>query len=101
MFCRIILTAVILFVLGCTDAPRELTPQMKEMATKTVVDYLKRNNLPNENLVASVSQNRNIADFSFLYTGAGRCINFIVKCYGNSCNDLQKYPYDEHGEKCP
>jgi hypothetical protein len=66
-----------------------------------IIEYLERNNLPNENLVVSVSNNRAIADFSFMYKGGGRCINFIVKCYGNDCSSLQKYPYDEHGEKCP
>ena len=101
MFSRIILFVMMISILGCVDTPQELTPEMKRMATQTVVDYLKRNKLPNENLVASISKNRDVADFSFMYKGGGRCIHFIIKCYSNSCNDLQKYPYDEHGEKCP
>jgi len=74
---------------------------MKEMATNTVIDHLKVNDLPYDNLTLSESKNRDIADYAVIYTGGGRCIEFIVKCYGRSCKELKWYPYDKHGEKCP
>ncbi|PKF58049.1 hypothetical protein CW748_04410 [Alteromonadales bacterium alter-6D02] len=101
MFRVIFSFVIIILIFGCSDSTQQLTPKMEKMATQTVIKYLERNDLPNENLVVSISKNRAIADFSFMYTGSGRCINFIVKCYGNDCTSLQKYPYDEHGEKCP
>ena len=96
-----ILLLLLFLISGCSDEPQELTPEMQKQATETVLEYLKRNNLPNENLEFSISKNRDIADFSYMYRGGGRCINFIVKCYGSNCKELQKYPYDRHGEKCP
>ena len=97
----VLLLSSIFLIFGCSNEPQELTPEMRELATATVVKYLNGHNLPNENLEVSISQNRDIADFSFMYKGGGRCINFIVKCYGSTCTELQSYPYDRHGEKCP
>lgn len=95
------LLSSIFLIFGCSNEPQELTPEMRDQATATVVKYLNGHNLPNENLEVSISLNRDIADFSFMYKGGGRCINFIVKCYGSTCIELQSYPYDRHGEKCP
>ena len=96
-----ILLLLLFLFFGCSHESQELTPEMQEQATKTVLAYLERNNLPNENLKITISENRDIADFSYMYRGGGRCINFIVKCYGFNCKELQLYPYDRHGEKCP
>ncbi len=92
---------LLVLCVGCSKAPQTLTPEMQKQATETVLAYLERNNLPSDNLEVAISENRDIADFSFMYTGAERCINFLVKCYAQSCKELQSYPYDRHGEACP
>lgn len=98
-------TGILCFLLflniGCSKKPQALTPDMQRQATETVLTYLERNNLPNENLEVAISDNRDIADFTFIYTGGERCINFIVKCYAHRCTELQSYPFDRHGEACP
>ena len=96
-----ILLLLLFLIFRCSNEPQELTLEMQEQATETVLAYLERNNLPNENLEITIPKNRDIADYSYIYRGGGRCINFIVKCYGHTCKELQWYPYDRHGEKCP
>ena len=95
----------ILFVLsalwGCEEAIQLKTPEMEVDARNTVLEYLAKNNLPSENLVYISSAVKPGTDFSYLYTGGERCIEFIVLCHGQSCKELRKYPYDVHGEQCP
>lgn len=99
---RLILIVIFLvFLSGCEESSQLKTPEMENEARNTVLDYLEKNDLPNENLAFYKSAVKPSPDFSYLYTGGGRCIEFIVLCHGQSCNELRKYPYDEHGEQCP
>lgn len=86
---------------GCSEDKKVLTPEMELMAQQKVINYLERNDLPIENLITFKSKASPKPDFAFLYTGGDRCIEFIVYCNGHSCNELNKYPFDKHGEKCP
>lgn len=92
---------LLLLVLAYWSNPKEPSPKMKEMATNTVINYLKQHDLPYENVTLVLSNNTSISEFEALYTDGRRCIHFIVKCHGRSCTDLQWYPFDRHGEKCP
>ncbi len=105
-FMKIVKLATLIFAIaylsiGCSDHQKVLTPEMERDAKAAVVKYLKNNNLPVENIVAVESMAQTKPDFGYLYTGGGRCIEFIVTCYGHDCTELQKYPYDEHGDECP
>ena len=93
----------LLFLIGCEyqSNSKALTPEMEAEAKNTILQYLVKNKLPVEGLEPFNSKVSNKPDFSYLYTGGGRCIEFIVYCNNQSCNDLHKYPYDEHNEKCP
>jgi len=97
----IILAFLLISIIGCSEDKKVLTPEMELMALQRVVSYLEKNNLPNENLMAFKSKASPKPDFAYLYTGDERCIEFIIYCHGNTCNELNKYPYDKHGEKCP
>ena len=77
------------------------TPSMDTEAYNTVLQYLARNNLPSQELRPYHSSASPQPDYSYLYIGGERCIEFVVYCHGQNCNDLKKYPYDEHGEQCP
>jgi hypothetical protein len=92
---------LIAFVCSCEQQEIVKTPEMAMEARNTVLDYLTNNQLPHKGLELFKSSAQPTADFSFLYKGAGRCIEFIVNCHGQSCKDLAKYPFDEHGEQCP
>jgi len=72
------ITVLIIVALTYWSNPKELTSEMKEMATNTVIDHLKVNDLPYDNLTLSESKNRDIADYAVIYTGGGHCIEFIV-----------------------
>jgi len=63
--------------------------------------YLTKNKLPHEGLEFFESSVRPKPDFGFLYKGAGRCIEIVIYCQGQSCKERRSYPYDKHGEKCP
>jgi hypothetical protein len=86
---------------SCDESANSKTPEMERDAKNTVLEYLAKNQLPVEKLRAHKSLAKPTPDFSFLYTGGGRCIEFIINCNGKSCKKLEKYPYDEHGEQCP
>lgn len=88
-------------VSGCENKTSPKTPEMVLEAKNTVLAYLTKNQLPAEELKPFASSAQPSPDFSYLYTGGGRCIEFIINCHGQSCSDLRKYPYDEHGEQCP
>lgn len=99
---QLILTVFFLVLLsGCEQSSQPKTPEMEIEARNVVVNYLAKNDLPNENLASFKSTVKHSPGFSYLYTGGGRCIEFIVLCHGQSCKELLKYPYDEHGEQCP
>ena len=99
---RLILIVILLvFLSGCEESSRLKTPEMAIEARNTVLDYLAKHDLPNEKLSVYKSSVKPSPDFSYLYTGGGKCIEFIVLCHGQSCNELGKYPYDEHQEQCP
>ena len=99
---RLIIWVILLvWVSGCDEATLHNTLEMETEARNTVLDYLAKNGLPNENLATFKSAVKPSPGFSYLYTGGGRCIEFIVLCHEQSCKELRKYPYDEHGEKCP
>jgi hypothetical protein len=91
------------FLSGCENEIEILlkTAEMESEAKNTVLAYLAKNQLPREGLKPFSSSAQPSPDFSYLYTGGGRCIEFIINCHGQSCTDLRKYPYDEHGEQCP
>lgn len=97
----ILIVSFLVLLAGCEESSQPKTPEMEIEARNTVLDYLAKNDLPNENLVSFKSAVKTSPDFSYLYTGGGRCIEFIVLCHGQSCKELRKYPYDEHGEQCP
>jgi len=98
---RLTLLLFSLFLLGCVGE-RPLTPEMKKNARKTVELYLTKYQLPLDGLETFKSKAKPKPDFSFLYTGSNRCIEFIVYCYGGTkCTELRSYPYIEHGEECP
>ncbi len=86
---------------ACEMSSSSKTPEMKEDARNTVLKYLAKNQLPAEVLAPFNSLVTPTPDFSYLYAGGGRCIEFIVYCHGKTCNDWSKYPYDEHGDECP
>ena len=86
---------------GCEQEVTIKTPEMEQDAKSTVLAYLAKNQLPPEGLKPFESPVQPPPDFSYLYTGGGRCINFIVLCHGQSCQELRLYPYDEHGDQCP
>ena len=89
------------FLVGCENEKQPKTPDMELEAKNTVLAYLAKNQLPIEELKPFFSSAQPSPDFSYLYTGGGRCIEFIINCHGQSCTELSKYPYDEHGELCP
>ena len=98
---RSVLLLLFLFLLGCAGE-QPLTVEMKKNARKTVESYLTKYKLPLEGLKIIESKAKPKPDFSFLYTGDNRCIEFIVYCYGDiKCTELRSYPYIEHGEECP
>lgn len=98
---RIVLLACLMFIASCEKQPKVLTPEMESQARDTIESYLKKYKLPLEGLNTFSSSASPKPDFGFLYTGGGRCIEFIVTCYGSNCTDWASYPYDEKGEKCP
>ncbi|WP_226645353.1 hypothetical protein [Microbulbifer variabilis] len=98
---KMIFLTCILLLVGCGKQAKELTPEMESQAREAIEIYLKKNQLPLEGLKPFNSSASSKPDFGFLYTGGGRCIEFVVTCHGSSCTDWAKYPYDEHGEKCP
>ena len=99
--CRILLVIVSIVVFGCDYGKVDKTPSMEKEAKDTVLSYLEKNNLPQEGLEVFYSLAQPKADYSYLYKGGGRCIEFIIYCSGRDCTELRKYPYYEHGEKCP
>ena len=98
---RIALLACIVFIVSCSEQQKTLTPAMELQAKQTIEAYLQKNQLPLEGLKPYNSSASPKPDFGFLYTGGDRCIEFVVTCHGGNCTDWAKYPYDEHGEKCP
>ena len=99
---RSILIFLLFIVLsGCDNQAVVKTPTMAEEARNTVLAYLTKNKLPHQGLELFESNARPKPDFGFLYKGAGRCIEIVIYCHGQSCKDRRSYPYDEHGEKCP
>ncbi|MFL0801870.1 MAG: hypothetical protein K6L80_15565 [Agarilytica sp.] len=98
---RTILLAFVIFVASCSEKQNTLTPEMESQARKTIEAYLEKNQLPLEGLERFSSSASPNPDFGFLYTGGGRCIEFAVTCHSGNCTDWAKYPYDDHGEKCP
>lgn len=74
---------------------------MEVQARETAINYLLKQNLSQEGLRAFESKVHPKPDFSYLYTGSGRCIEIIVICDGTQCTDWAAYPYDEHNETCP
>jgi len=99
---RILSTIFLLtFLCSCEQQQIVKTPEMAAEAKSVVLAYLSKNQLPHEGLEVFNSAVRPKPDFSFLYKGAGRCIEFIINCNGQNCKEMRKYPYDEHGEKCP
>jgi len=99
---RLISIILLLYLsLAYWSNPMEPSPEMSKMATDTVKNYLKQHELPYERVTMSIPKDTSISDFELLYTDGGRCIHFIVKCHGRSCTELQWYPFDRHGEKCP
>ena len=97
----IMLFSLVLFAVGCSDETKVRTADNERLARLTIANYLVRNKLPDDDLAIVGTGKKPIADFVFLYQGGGRCIEFLVNCHGSQCSDLQKYPYDEHGDKCP
>lgn len=88
-------------LVACQEEPKVLTPEMEKEAKSIVLTYLEKHQLPKEGLAPFNSKAQPKPDFGYLYTGGGRCIEFIVNCYGQSCKELMNYPYDEHGDECP
>ena len=70
-------------------------------ARNTVNEYLHKNHLEAANLIAYQSKAKPPPDYAYIYRSNEKCIEFIVYCHGNECNQLRKYPYHEHGENCP
>ncbi|GAC12718.1 hypothetical protein [Aliiglaciecola lipolytica] len=101
MHSNILLIALIIVLSSCSREDSILTDEMQMEARQVVVSYLKNNDLPVEQLTQRQSKNRDVKGFTYLYKGGNRCIEFIVNCYGSSCKEMQKYPFDEHGDKCP
>ena len=91
----------LVFLYGCEKQAIPKTPEMELEAKNKILTYLTKNELPHEGLNPFHSSVEPTPDFSYLYTGGGRCIHFIIYCHGHSCNDMSKYPYDRHGEQCP
>ena len=88
-------------VLCCSKTEITKTPEMDKQALATVQSYLEKNGMPIEKITAFDSSVKPKPDYSFLYTGGNRCIEFIVICYGEICKELRKYPDDEHSQECP
>jgi hypothetical protein len=86
---------------GCEESHFLKTPEMEAEARNTVLKYLANNQMPSEGLSPNILEVKPSSEFDYLYTGGGRCIGFKIICYGQSCKELLKYPYDIHGEKCP
>jgi hypothetical protein len=97
----IYIVMIFAFLSGCENETLPKPPEMELEAKNTVLAYLAKNKLPVEYLKPFVSSAQPSPDFSYLYTGGGRCIEFIINCHGKICTELRKYPYDEHGEQCP
>jgi len=95
------ITFLLAIIFSCGQQDIVKTPEMAKEAKNTVLAYLRKNQLPHEGLKLFDSSAQPKPDFGFLYTGAGRCIEFIIYCAGQSCGEMLKYPYDEHGEQCP
>ena len=100
---KIILSIICLvFISSCGEEKRSTkTPAMEKQARETILAYLAKKQLPADGLNEFISSVKPAPDYSYLYTGAGRCIEFIVYCYGDDCTEWHKYPYDEHGDQCP
>ena len=101
-----ILTAFIgaSLLVGCNggyETPTNRTAEMEAQARSSVVSYLAKQNLTSDGLSPFKSSVQPEPGFSYLYTGNNRCIEIIVLCYGQNCNEVRSYPYDRHGEKCP
>lgn len=96
----IVFIVAFVFITACEKKQKVLTPAMEGQARKTIEVYLQQKQLPIEGL-NSLSTTSAKIDFSYLYTGEGRCIKFIVRCHTHHCSDWEKYPYDEHGDECP
>ncbi len=88
-------------LVSCKEKPKNFTSEMEQEAKNTILKYLKEHKLPEQTLQTFRSTAQPKPDFSYLYTGGGRCIEFIVNCTNQKCTQLEKYPYDKHGEKCP
>ncbi|WP_444911668.1 hypothetical protein [Microbulbifer sp. PAAF003] len=91
----------ILFVVSMPSLALAQSSDIEDQARKIVEEYLVKNEMPVEQLQSYNSKTSPKPDYTFLYKGGGRCIEFIINCWGNRCGQLGKYPYDEHGEKCP
>ena len=74
---------------------------MEQEARTTVTNYLRNSNLSITELSPFNSTAQPRPDFSFLYRGSGRCIEFIIDCHENICTNMKKYPFDRHGGECP
>jgi hypothetical protein len=98
---RVTFLICIVLLVSCDKRSKELTTELEIQTRKTIEAYLKKNQLPIEGLNPYISSASPKPDFGFLYTGGGRCIEFVVTCHGDNCTDWAKYQYDEHGEKCP
>ena len=93
--------AIIVGIAGCENEKIPKSNKMEAQARTTVLNYLADNDLPEKGLSSFESSVKPTPDFSYLYTGANRCIEFIVFCNGADCTEWKKYPFDEHGEECP
>ncbi len=92
---------VMLLLASCDNTPKEISPEMEAEAKGKVLEYLEKHNLSKDGIVKFQSKAQPKPDIAYLYTGSGRCIEFVIYCYGLSCKEMRWYPYDEHGEKCP
>ena len=90
-----------IFLVACQQKPKILTLKMEQEANSIVLNYLEKHNLPEQTLQSFKSRALPKPDFSYIYTGGGRCIEFIINCTNGKCSKLESYPYDVHGEKCP
>ncbi len=99
---RIFLVLLILMA-GCENQKKVLTSEMKKNARNNVEKIIKRQGLPSAELISSPEHfSTPKPDFTYFYVEGGRCIEYAVQCYaGTKCSEISKYPYHEHGEKCP
>ena len=86
---------------GCKNEKIQKNNQMEAKARTTILNYLANNDLPENGLSSFESSVKPTPDYSYLYTGENRCIEFIVYCNGEDCAEWKKYPFDEHGDECP